>query len=132
MSSKLIVFPFCVAVLSSTKSILDALATNSSPPKIFIYARFSNDVTSISNPLPVPPILLEATLRRSPIAYPVPPVLTSTSVTCPAVTVMSAVAPEPDPELFVNATFEYTFVPLVGVYKLPPVMSPLSTPVKIP
>ena len=50
----------------------------------------------------------------------------STSVTCPAVTVMSALAPVPEPVFACRSTFSYTLFPRTGVYPLPPVILALS------
>ena len=93
------------ASTSSTKSCDDCEATNSSPPIMLTYALFSIAPIVISKLLPVPPISAALALSLSPNAYPVPPAEISTSLTRPAVTVMFAFAPEPDPVTFVNETF---------------------------
>ena len=126
------VFLSAGAVLSSIKSIDEAEATKSSPPSISTYALFSIAETSISKLDPVPPILAAFAETVSPTAYPVPPRLKSTSVTCPAVTVISAYAPVPTPVKVVNATNSYVSDPPAGVYPEPPVMLALSTLVSTP
>ena len=61
-----------------------------------------------------------------------PPLLRSTSVTWPAVTVISALAPVPTPVVLVKDTLLYVLLPVTGVYKLPLLILALSTLVRTP